>query len=77
MYDLKISIPFPQSGNGFVNFPSIQTGTLTENTLDMAGVTESQGAQFKTMVSEPVTMRLDSRLVQGSIHMRRPAFFRS
>ena len=49
--------------------PSIQTGTLTEDTLDMAGVTESQGAQFKTMVSEPVTMRLDSRLVQGSIHM--------
>ena len=53
--------------------PFIQTGTLTEDTLDMAGVTESQGAQFKTMVSEPVTMRLDSRLVQGSIHMRRPA----
>ena len=46
-----------------------QTGTLTEDTLDMAGVTESQGAQFKTMVSEPVTMRLDSRLVQGRIHI--------
>ena len=38
---------------------------MTEDTLDMAGVTESQGAQFKTMVSDPVTMRLDSRLVQA------------
>ena len=42
-----------------------QTGTLTEDTLDMAGVTESQGAQFHKMVSEPVTMRLDSRFVQA------------
>ena len=38
---------------------------MTEDTLDMAGVTESQGAQFHKMVSEPATMRLDSRFVQA------------
>ena len=42
----------------------LQTGTLTEGDLDLAGVCESRDAQFQENVTDPHNLPSDSLLVQ-------------
>ena len=42
----------------------LQTGTLTEGDLDLAGVCESREAQFQENVTDPHNLPSDSLLVQ-------------
>ena len=44
--------------NNLIPFFSVQTGTLTEGDLDLAGVCESHNARFSEMVSDPTVLGL-------------------
>ena len=43
---------------------SVQTGTLTEGDLDLAGVCEARDGQFQESATDPLTLPTDSLLVQ-------------
>ena len=43
----------------------LQTGTLTEGNLDLAGVCESKNAVFQETQADPTQLPLDSHLVQA------------
>ena len=43
----------------------LQTGTLTEGDLDLAGVCETREAQFQENVTDPHSLPSDSLLVQA------------
>ena len=48
----------------FLTLDSIQTGTLTEGDLDLAGVCEAREGQFQESVPDPMALPTDSLLVQ-------------
>ena len=62
----SLSVSLPPSSLPLVSLrpPVLQTGTLTEGDLDLAGVCESRDAQFQESVNEPLNLPTDSLLVQ-------------
>jgi len=43
-----------------------QTGTLTEGSLDLAGVCETTSGQFSEMLPDPTVLGFDSVLIQAA-----------